>query len=167
MTKVNTSAEHRSEYRKLLLAKRSELLSGWRTRFDPPAERGRVAEDDRAPIFHEEFISARINRLDARQIELIDAALDRLETTASAWNAVVPFLRNAWPRFRGRVTASFARTGSPRAVTQVNPGSAVRLLVSPLTPCSAGHNRDLSNPKIGGTIGRRNSSKRRRSRTPQ
>lgn len=79
MTKVNTSAEHRSEYRKLLLAKRSELLSGWRTRFDPPAERGRVAEDDRAPIFHEEFISARINRLDARQIELIDAALDRLE----------------------------------------------------------------------------------------
>ena len=67
-------------YRQLLLAKRAELLAG-RGELSPTlAELGRVAEDDEAPILHDQFISLQVKRLDHQTLKQIDAALDRLAT---------------------------------------------------------------------------------------
>lgn len=66
-------------YRRLLLAKRKDAVSGMDTKFDTLARMGRVAEEDQAPISHEEFISLRINSLDYGQLRLVEEALDRLD----------------------------------------------------------------------------------------
>ena len=82
-------------YRKLLLAKRAELLAG-RGELSPTlAELGRVAEDDEAPILHDQFISLQVKRLDHQTLKQIDAALDRLAAgdfglCASCGSAIPP-----------------------------------------------------------------------------
>ena len=68
------------EYRKLLLVKRREVLSGLGAKFDTMARIGRVAEDDRAQISHDEFVSLHLNSLDYAQLRLIEEALDRLQS---------------------------------------------------------------------------------------
>ena len=72
------ATETGSSYREMLLAKRSEVLSGLGSRFDTRAAIGRVAEDDQAGISHDEFISTRLNSLDYGQLRLVNEALDRL-----------------------------------------------------------------------------------------
>ena len=67
-------------YRKLLLDKRAQVLSGLGGRFDTLARMGRVAEDDQAPITHEEFVSLRLNSIDYQELRLVDEALDRLDS---------------------------------------------------------------------------------------
>ncbi len=64
--------------RRLLLAKKAEVLAGLGRKFDDHAAMGRVAEDDRAPVFHEEFISLSLNVLDYQLLGLVEEALDRL-----------------------------------------------------------------------------------------
>jgi DnaK suppressor protein len=63
-----------------LLAKRSELLSGFRSKLDILAGPGPTALEDLAPVFHDQFIALRINRLDYVQLKLIDAALNRMDS---------------------------------------------------------------------------------------
>ncbi|MCX6633502.1 MAG: TraR/DksA family transcriptional regulator [Acidobacteria bacterium] len=78
MKKANGPANGLENYRKLLLAKRSELLSGFRSKLDTLVGPGPAALDDLAPVFHEQFIALRVNRLDYLQLKLVDAALDRM-----------------------------------------------------------------------------------------
>jgi DnaK suppressor protein len=65
-------------YRKLLLAKRSDLLSSFRAKLDMLAGQGGTSPEDLAPVFHDQFTALRINRLDYLQLKLIDAALNRV-----------------------------------------------------------------------------------------
>ena len=69
-----------AHYRQLLLREKSELLAEIGAEFLPPGERGRIAEDDRAPVAHDEFISLEIQRRGCWTLRQIDAALDRLAT---------------------------------------------------------------------------------------
>jgi DnaK suppressor protein len=75
---ATTTAEN---YRRLLLARRTEVLAGLgaNARFDTLARMGRIAEDDQAQLSHDEFISLQINSLDYTQLRLVDEALDRLD----------------------------------------------------------------------------------------
>ena len=67
-------------YRKMLLEKRAEVMSGLGTKFDTLARMGRVAEDDQAQFLNEESVSLHLNVLDYAQLRLIEEALDRLDS---------------------------------------------------------------------------------------
>jgi RNA polymerase-binding protein DksA len=67
-------------YRAILLAKKAELTSASGEVAPGLTELGRVAEDDQAPVLHEQFISFQVKRLDYQTLKHIDAALDRLAT---------------------------------------------------------------------------------------
>lgn len=66
-------------YRKVLLAKRENVMAALGIKFDTLAKMGRVAEEDQAQISHDEFISLRLNSLDYVQLRLIEEALDRIK----------------------------------------------------------------------------------------
>lgn len=66
-------------YRKMLLAKRENVMIGLGIKFDTLAKMGRVAEEDQAQLSHDEFVSLRLNSLDYVQLRLIEAALDRIQ----------------------------------------------------------------------------------------
>lgn len=66
--------------RELLLAKRAELIREIGGVAPGLAELGRVAEDDQAPILHDQFISLQVKKLDYQTLKQVDAALDRLAT---------------------------------------------------------------------------------------
>jgi RNA polymerase-binding transcription factor DksA len=72
--------ERLAEFRRMLLGRRADLAAGLGIRFDTLARLGRVAEEDQAPITHEEFISLRRNNMDYEQWRLIEEALRRLNT---------------------------------------------------------------------------------------
>jgi DnaK suppressor protein len=80
MKRVIAQREKRSNesYRRMLLDKRTDLLSSLGVKFDTVALMGRVAEEDQAQVHHEEFISLSLNSLDYRQLGLVEEALDRL-----------------------------------------------------------------------------------------
>ena len=80
MKKANGSTNGLENYRKLLLAKRSELLSISRAKLDTLVGPGGAALEDLAPVFHEQFIALCINRLDHLQLKLVDDALDRMDS---------------------------------------------------------------------------------------
>jgi RNA polymerase-binding protein DksA len=65
-------------YRAILLAKKAELTSAPSPAAPGLAEFGRVAEDDQAPVLHDQFISFQVKSLDYQMLKQIDAALDRL-----------------------------------------------------------------------------------------
>jgi DnaK suppressor protein len=65
-------------YRRALLAKRADVLAGLGRKFDVNAELGRIAEDDAAPVIHDEYISLSLNRLEHQQRKLVEDALDRV-----------------------------------------------------------------------------------------
>ncbi len=48
-------------YRRKLIEKRQDVLSGLGIKFDTMARMGRIAEDDQAQISHDEFISLQLN----------------------------------------------------------------------------------------------------------
>ena len=79
MKKANGSKNGLENYRKLLLAKRSELLLDFQSKLDTLVGPGPAAPEDLAPVFHEQFIALRINRLDYLQLKLVDAALARTD----------------------------------------------------------------------------------------
>ncbi len=66
-------------YRRKLQEKRSDVISGLGMKFDTLACMGRVAEDDKAQISHDEFVSLRMNSLDYNLLRLVEEALDRLK----------------------------------------------------------------------------------------
>lgn len=80
MATTTTSRFTRQDARSILLAQRSEILS----RLNGPAASlghlGRVAEDDQAPVSHEEFVSLKMNRINYNHFRLVEEALARLET---------------------------------------------------------------------------------------
>lgn len=65
-------------YRRLLLEKRSQVLSSLGVRFDTLAVMGRVSEEDQGQIYHDEYISLSLNSIDYEQLRLVEEALDRL-----------------------------------------------------------------------------------------
>ena len=67
-------------YRRKLLEKRDEVLSGLGSKFDTLARMGRLAEEDQAQITHDEFISLHLNSLDYEQLRLVEEALDRMDS---------------------------------------------------------------------------------------
>jgi DnaK suppressor protein len=68
------------DYRRMLLAKRKEVMTGLGSKFDSLAAMGRVAEDDQAQVSHDEFISLHLNSLDHLQLRLVEEALNRLDS---------------------------------------------------------------------------------------
>jgi DnaK suppressor protein len=80
MKKANGSTNGLENYRKLLLTKRSDLLSSLRAKLDILVGPGCAAPEDLAPVFHDQFIALRINRLDYLQLKLVEAALGRMDS---------------------------------------------------------------------------------------
>lgn len=80
MKKTNGPVNGLENYRKLLLAKRSELLSGLRSKLDTLVGPGPAALEDLSPVFHDQFVALQINRLDYLQLKLIEAALGRMDS---------------------------------------------------------------------------------------
>jgi DnaK suppressor protein len=80
MKRANGSTNGLENYRKLLLTKRSDLLSSSRAKLDLLVGPGGAAPEDLAPVFHDQFIALSINRLDHLQLKLIDAALSRMDS---------------------------------------------------------------------------------------
>jgi DnaK suppressor protein len=72
--------ESKDGYRRMLVEKRREVVTGLGMKFDTMARMGRVAEDDQAQISHDEFVSLRLNSLDYAQLRLVEEALDRLDS---------------------------------------------------------------------------------------
>jgi DnaK suppressor protein len=67
-------------YRQMLLNKRQQFQAGLGVRFDTMARLGRMAEDEQAQISHDEFVSLRLNSLDYEQLQLVNEALDRMDS---------------------------------------------------------------------------------------
>jgi len=65
---------------RLLLSKRSEILSRLTGHDDSWSRLGRVADDDLAPVSHEEFVSIEMNRIGFSEFKLVEAALARIES---------------------------------------------------------------------------------------
>jgi DnaK suppressor protein len=66
-------------FRSRLLARRAELLSEIAGRPEELLHVGALAEDDKAPVLHNQFVSLEMNRIMHSQLKLIDAALIRLD----------------------------------------------------------------------------------------
>ena len=79
MAVITASRVTRQEARRLLLAKRVEILSRLNGPSAALGHLGPVAEDDQAPVSHEEFVSLEMNRISYSQFKLVEAALARLE----------------------------------------------------------------------------------------
>jgi len=65
-------------YRQALIEKKEEVLAGLGMKFDTLAAMGRIAEEDKAQLSHDEFVSLRLNSLDHLQLRMVNEALDRL-----------------------------------------------------------------------------------------
>jgi len=75
------SADHKVNYRQALLDKRQRVKAGLAgVKFDAIARLGRMADDEQAQISHDEFVSVRLNNLDYEHLQLVDEALDRLDS---------------------------------------------------------------------------------------
>ena len=80
MHKANGSTNGVKKYRKVLLGKKAELLSGVRGKLDSLAAGGPTTLEDLAPVMHDQFIALQINHLDGLQLKLSEAALGRLDS---------------------------------------------------------------------------------------
>ena len=80
MNRANGASYGVRRYRKVLLGKKSELLSALRGKLDTLAAGGSAAIEDLAPEMHDQFISLQINQLDSLQLKLVEAALGRMDS---------------------------------------------------------------------------------------
>lgn len=78
--KIAEDTGPQAAYRKILIEKRKSVLAGLGIKFDTLAKMGRVAEEDQAQLFQDEFVSLRLNSLDYVQLRLVEEALDRIHT---------------------------------------------------------------------------------------
>lgn len=81
MTKTAPPIEDKANnhYREMLLEKKRSVLASLGVKCDTLARLGRVAEEDQAPISHDEFVSSRLNSLEYGHLRLVNEALDRLD----------------------------------------------------------------------------------------
>jgi DnaK suppressor protein len=79
MKKANGPADGLENYRRLLLAKKADLLASLRAQLDTLAGPGGAAPDDLAPVFYDQFVALQVNRLDFHQLNLVDEALNRMD----------------------------------------------------------------------------------------
>jgi DnaK suppressor protein len=70
----------RQDARSILVAERSEIPSWLHGPAASLCQLGRVAEDDQAPVSHEEFVSLKMNRISHNHFRLVEEALARLES---------------------------------------------------------------------------------------
>jgi DnaK suppressor protein len=82
MTQRARVAVDYESYRSELREKRERVLENLGERCETLAGMDHVAEDDRAQISHDEFISLQRNSLEYRQLRLVDEALKRLDSGA-------------------------------------------------------------------------------------
>jgi len=80
MKKTASAESPKATYRRMLLEKRQQVISGLGSKFDTLAKMGRLAEEDQAQVVHDEFVSLHLNSLDYGQLRLVDEALDRMES---------------------------------------------------------------------------------------
>ncbi|MGD0497626.1 MAG: TraR/DksA family transcriptional regulator [Bryobacteraceae bacterium] len=80
MRKTAVVGDSKQAYRRRLVEKRADVLSGLGVRFDTRAGLGRVAEDDQAQLTHDEFVSLHLNSLEHAELRLVEEALDRLDS---------------------------------------------------------------------------------------
>ena len=73
-----TPMQNARAYRRLLSARKSELLLELRTALEELAVKER--EEDRAAAFHDQFVTEQMAKLDYTELKLVDAALDRLSS---------------------------------------------------------------------------------------
>jgi DnaK suppressor protein len=78
MKKALGSMASVEKQRKLLLAKRSDLLSSLSVKLESLVEPGGAALEDQAPVFHDQFVALQLNRLDSIQLRLVEDALAKL-----------------------------------------------------------------------------------------
>lgn len=69
-----------ARFRELLLRKKSELIAELGLKIPGLSESGRLADDDQAQAFHDQFVSLEVQHRSYRTLKDINAALDRLET---------------------------------------------------------------------------------------
>ena len=79
MKKEHGSANGLENYRKVLVAKRTDLLTSLRAQLDTLAGQEGAAPDDLAPVFYDQFVALQVNRLDFHQLNLVDEALERMD----------------------------------------------------------------------------------------
>jgi DnaK suppressor protein len=72
--------EAQSACRTRLIEKRRDALAGMDLKLDTWAELGRIAEDDQAPVHHDEYIALHLNSLDYATLCMVEGALQRLDT---------------------------------------------------------------------------------------
>ena len=63
---------------KVLLAKKTELLSGIRRKLGTMARQENAATEDLAPVFHDQFVASQLNQLDYKLLQLVNEANDRM-----------------------------------------------------------------------------------------
>jgi len=69
----------RENYRQLLLAKKTDLLSSLRAQIDSLAGPGGESSEDLAPVYYDQFVALQVNQLDFDQLNLVGAALERMD----------------------------------------------------------------------------------------
>jgi DnaK suppressor protein len=107
-------------YRRMLLEKREQVMSGLGIKFDTLAKMGRIAEEDQAQLSHDEFVSLHLNSLDYGQLRLIEEALDRIQSgdygTCLACEQTIPAKRlQALPWARYCVTCQEEAAAHPES----------------------------------------------------
>ncbi len=75
-----TAGDEQSAFRTRLVEKRNDALAGLDLKLDTWAELGRIAEDDQAPMHHDEYIALHLNSLDYATLCMVEGALQRLDT---------------------------------------------------------------------------------------
>jgi len=71
--------DQNADYRSALLAERARLTDGRQTELEILVGPGPLAVEDQAPLAHDQFVILRQNRMDRRKLNLIDAALERIQ----------------------------------------------------------------------------------------
>jgi DnaK suppressor protein len=64
--------------KELLLAARSQLLSGFGDKVDTLKRPENAAIEDLAPVFHDQFVASLLNRLEFERLQLVNEAIGRL-----------------------------------------------------------------------------------------
>lgn len=109
-------------YRKLLFAKRSELLAGCTAKFDALAQAGQLPRADQAVVLHDEFVAMKWSGVARETLGLIDAALRRLDAgdygVCVACGKAIPAKRLKVVPWAGRCLACEDRDNRCRGSTQ-------------------------------------------------
>ena len=79
MKKTNDAANGLENYRRLLLAKKADLMVSLRAQIDALSGPGGESSEYLAPVVYDQFVALQVNQLDFDLLNLIDAALERMD----------------------------------------------------------------------------------------